>query len=268
MSIVHNIITKSHFNFNDLNRVLLSHSEIKFENRGENIFYYWINKKSTRGVNLSINEDSIEIKNTVLSNKHDYQLTNLLVSKILPLTNGTLINENEEQILSFPLFNDDKIAEIEIQDCKMIYYFTKDNNITIYGPIRKVHFGKRLHEQFKKLNEEQLKNKMLDLIIEVNYRIPDYDYGDIMKMKKSKKDTMILKLLTNRVNCIIDSYDFILLNTSKEEPIVITNDILNAILPSKWELIDEYTIVAPILEQREWAELLDNAKNMTCSTIL
>lgn len=101
---------------------------------------------------------------------------------------------------------------------------------------------------------------MLDLIIEVNYRIPDYDYGDIMKMKKSKKDTMILKLLTNRVNCIIDSYDFILLNTSKEEPIVITNDILNAILPSKWELIDEYTIVAPILEQREWVELLDNAK--------
>ncbi len=261
MSIIHNIIPKSNFDFNYFNKVVSTNSEIKFEYRGENTFYYWIDKKSTRGLDLSIEDGLIEIRNTVLSNKYDYQLTNLLVSEIISLTNGLVLNEDEEQILDFPLFDDNKIIETEIHDCNTIQLLSRENNdIAIYGPIRKVHFGKRLHEQFKKLNEEQLKNKMFSLIIAVNYYIPDYEYGDIMQVGNSEEDTKILKLLTNKTNCIIDKYDFILLNTSEEKPIMITNEILNTILPSNWSLIDEYTIVAPIIEQEKWLKLLSDAK--------
>ena len=41
---------------------------------------------------------------------------------------------------------------------------------------------------------------------------------------------------------------------------MITNEILNTILPSNWTLIDEYTIVAPSINQSEWKKLLTHAK--------
>ena len=44
------------------------------------------------------------------------------------------------------------------------------------------------------------------------------------------------------------------------EPIIITNDILNTILPDNWTLVDEYTIVAPITDQYQWEKLLKQAK--------
>ena len=69
-----------------------------------------------------------------------------------------------------------------------------------------------------------------------------------------------MKLLTNEVDYIIDKYDFILLQTTEEQPIMITNEILNSMLPSNWQLVDEFTIVAPITSQDEWNKLLTNAK--------
>jgi hypothetical protein len=43
-------------------------------------------------------------------------------------------------------------------------------------------------------------------------------------------------------------------------PIMINNKLLNDILPTKWELIDEYTIVAPILSKNDWVALKNKAK--------
>ena len=72
----------------------------------------------------------------------------------------------------------------------------------------------------------------------------------------------ILKLITNQVDCMIDKYDYILFGKNEEEIIAIDNDTLNTILPSSWQRVDEYTIVAPMLSENEFMELKERAEKL------
>src|SRR5690606_20847300 len=104
-----------------------------------------------RGVDISLYSDYIEIRNTILSNEFDYELTNYLVGKIVDITNGEIIDE-EEGTVSLPLFNQDKIEEQKAKDCAHIRTLSKTTeDLVIYGPIRKVHFGKRLYRETEHL---------------------------------------------------------------------------------------------------------------------
>lgn len=261
MSLIHNILTKKPLDLSRLNDFVSSIDNAVVENRGEGTFYFWTEGKSTRGFDITIDGEVIEIRNTILSNRHDYELTNKVVEKILNLTGGLIFDEDEKQISNLPVFDDKKIRETEIHDCKTIQLLSKEHeDIAIYGPIRKVHFGKRLHEDFKNLKGEKLRDKMFDIILSVNYQIPDFEYGNIMEVGNNEDDKIIMKLLTNKTDYIIDKYDYILLNTSDEKPIMITNEIINKMLPSNWTLVDEFTIVAPMTSEAEWMKLLNTAK--------
>jgi hypothetical protein len=225
------------------------------ENRGEGVFYFWIDNKSTRGFDITLEPNFIEVRNMVLSNRFDYELTNKIVSEILTQTDGVVINE-EEEITYSPLFDNETIIKTEIHDCEAIHTLSKEHEIVIDGAVRKVHFGKRLYKEFEPLKGEQLKNKMFDLILKVNYQIPNFETGNILQVSSPEDDEpKIMKLLTNSVDCIVGKYDNILLYRT-DAPIMITNEILNEFLPSGWTLVDEYTIVAPIIEQSEWDKLL------------
>jgi hypothetical protein len=261
MSIIHNLINKRPLDISRLNSFVSKIDGAAYEDRGNGIFYYWIDGKSTRGLDITLEQGFIEVRNTVLSNRHDYDLTNKIVAEILSLTDGIIFDESEEQVSSLPVFDSNRITETEIRDCELIQTLSKEkNDIAVYGPIRRVHFGKRLHKQFMELNGEQLKNKMFDLILTVNYQIPNFECGNIMQVGNSEEDRKIMKLLTNETDCIIDKYDYILLNIPDKQPIMITNEILNSMLPSNWKLVDEFTIVAPITGESEWDKLLANAK--------
>lgn len=39
---------------------------------------------------------------------------------------------------------------------------------------------------------------------------------------------------------------------NQERQIVITNDQLNTILPAQWKLLDDYTVLAPPLPDKDW----------------
>lgn len=263
MSVIHRIINKYPLDISRLNKFVSTINGAKYEDRGEGVFYFWIEGKSTRGFDITLEQGYIEVRNTILSNKYDYDLTNKIVAEILVLTEGIVLNEDEEQVSIFPIFSNDEIIESEIYDCETIQVLSREHeDISIYGPIRKVHFGKRLYEQFKGFKGEQLKDKILDLILIVNYQIPNFEYGNIMQVENSEDNKKIMKLLTNKTNYIIDKYDYILLYNSDEQPIMITNDILNTMLPSNWKLVDEYTVVAPITDEIEWNKLLTNAKKL------
>ena len=261
MSVIHNILTKKALDILELNNFVLTIDNATFEDRGEGVYYYWIAGKSTRGFDITINGDIIEVRNTVLSNKSDYDLTNKVVEKIINLTGGLIFDEDEEQIDTLPIFNNDRIIETELEDCEHIKILSKEiEDIAIYGPIRKVHFGKRLYNTFKHLSGQQLKENMFDLIVKVNYQIPNFDYGNIMQVSNSNDNKKIMKLLTNETDCIIDKYDYILLHISDDKPLMITNEILNKFLPSDWTLVDEFTIVAPMTSKDEWDKLINTAK--------
>lgn len=261
MSLIHNIIPKVHLDIDRLHNFIVNIKDAVFESRGAGTFYYWIDGKSTRGFDITIYEEYIEVRNTILSSKEDYELTNIIVEEILKLTNGILVDEEEELVEFIPLFSNDRIIERELRDCDQIKLLSKVHaDITIFGPKRKVHFGKRLNKGFKALTNEQLKEEMFKIILTVNYHLPNFEQGMIMEVDKKEEGKKILKLLTNETDYIIEKYDYILLKTSDDKPIIITNQILNTMLPSNWTLVDEFTIVAPITSKKEWEKLLNNAK--------
>lgn len=262
MSLIHNITAKHPLDIDKLNSYVSKIDNAIVEWRDAGIYYYWIDGKSTRGFDITITDNIIEVRNTVLSNSHDYELTNQVVAEILNLTDGILLDEEEEQINTLPLFENDKIKEMEIMSCVHVRFMSKEyGHIAIYGPVRKVHFGTKLYETYKELNDQQLVKKMFDLIVKVNYEIPNYDYGNVMEVGNPEDDKKIMKLLTNETDYIIDKYDYILLHRPDETPIMITNEILNTMLPSNWTLVDEYTVVAPKTSNTEWKSLLNKAKD-------
>lgn len=261
MSIIHNIVYKRQLDISRLDKFVSTIEGATYENRGEDVLYFWIEGKSTRGFDITFEDGYIEVRNTILSNKSDYELTNKIVAEILSLTDGIIIDEEEEPLTILPIFGTAKINETEIRDCELIQLLSKEKEeIAIYGPVRKIYFGKRTYELLKNYKGKELKDKMFDIILNVNYQIPDFGYGNIMQVGNSDDDKKIMKLITNEVDYIIDKYDFILLQTTEEQPIMITNEILNSILPSNWKLVDEFTIVAPITSPNEWSKLLTNAK--------
>ena len=258
MSIIHKIKTKRLLDFNRLNQAIEQTIEnVVFEYRGENTFYYWIDQLSARGLDISIeNKNLIEIRNTVISNSFDYILTNKIVELIISQIDGIIYDEDNDVVAITPLFEGKTIEEYELHDSEMIYAMSSENDMSIYTPNRIVHFGKRLYKELSVLSKINRKNRMYEIIQNCQYNIPDYSYGDVIQVGSDEtKDKKTLKLLTNKVDCLIGKYDNIMLNRDGQNPIMISNQTLNTILPQKWTLYDEYTIAAPELSDEEW-ELL------------
>lgn len=258
MSIIHNIKTKSTLDFNILNEIIEKTIEnVRIEYREENVFYYWLDQYSARGLNVSIEDDNlIEIRNTIMSNKSDYILTNKIVELILNQLSGVVSDEEDNIIAKFPLFDDKIIEELELRDTNVIFTISKNDDVTINAPNSIVNFGSRLYKELSTLSKEIRKDKIYEIIHNCQYNIPNYSYGNRIQIEtKESKDPQILKLLTNDVDCLIDKYDKIMLHCDEGNPIMITNKILNSILPQQWILYDEYKIAAPRLPNEEW-ELL------------
>ena len=257
MSVIHKIFPEKPFSFSRLNRYVAIRKGVKVLKRSDKTFYYWCDRHSTRGVDISIENDYIEVRNTVLSNRPDYELTNILTTNILSFTNGAIINENDEKCSPI-VWNNESITKQEITDCEVIHLLSREEEIAIFGPIRDVFFGGRLYNKFKTFKGEQLRDNMFALILQINYNLPKYDDCHIMLVGKTDDDQNKMIVLSNDTDCIIGRYDKIMLYTSGD-PIMITNEILNTILPIRWSLIDEYTIIAPVLDQSDWNKLLFDA---------
>ena len=86
MSVIHNIISKRPLDISRLDKFVATIDGATYEDRGEGVFYFWIDGKSTRGFDITLEEGYIEVRNTVLSNRHDYELTNKIVAEIVVLT--------------------------------------------------------------------------------------------------------------------------------------------------------------------------------------
>lgn len=262
MSIIHNIQYKRPLDIPKLYQFVSTIDCACYEERGDDVYYFWVDGKSARGMNISLEEDLIEVRNPFLSNKHDYELTNQIVEEILSMTDGMIQNEADEKISGSPLFEKISISKIEMHDFQIFKtLMKKGEDITMVGPNRLVYFGKRLFKQFNELTEEQGKDKIFDTILHVNYKIPAFDYVGIMQFGNTDEDKKTMSLLTNTTDCIIGKYDYILiyLGGDVRPAIMITNEILNTMLPSNWTLVDEYTVVAPITNPYEWNKLIATA---------
>lgn len=280
MSKTHYIQTEIHFTISAFIDLIAQHiKHVEYEQRGENLCYLWFSKTSTRGVDISLENGIVELCNTSLSNYADFQLTNVLAESICKVFKGAFYKEYEneedqdeendsEYVLklvpsNLPVYTDTQIEEIQQEDTNVMRVMITQlkKHMTVFGPKRKTHFGEDFMESFKDKTIEELTIIMHNYIQNVNYDFPNYDYGDVMEMGEGE-DAKILKLITNRVDCIIDKYDYVLFSKNENEIIAITNDTLNTILPPSWQRIDEYTIVAPILPKSDFQKLVAQAEKL------
>ncbi len=264
MSLIHKIKSEQKYDKDMIVGIMQGTVDnLRAEIRGENVVYLYIDNKSTRGVDLTFEDYGYEIRNTILSSEADYNLTNLLIEVLLNITDGILMNEDDEPIDGPYIYDGVAIKDMVLHDAQSIVVIAKENNeVAIYGPVRKTHFGKRLGKELEPFLDDlnTLSQKVFDIILNVQYGLPDYEYGNIMAMNGNVGEKeKILKLITDESDYLIDKYDYILLNGNKEEPIVITNEILNSMLPVSWKLVDEFTIVAPRLNQTEYKKLIESA---------
>lgn len=281
MSIIHYIKINKEVDFESLEKEIKKRlGDVECEQRGDDIFYFWLPEKSTRGVDFTFETESwIEIRNTIASNQADYLLTNHLAEVFCQLFDGKLYKDNddfeedfdapEDQFIedSFPVFEQKKVENTILEDCKLIRVLINNGQapITIFGPIRKVHFGDTLMKKWEERTPEALAIEMEQMILTINYQLPEYEYGNIMELSRDENNKKIIKLLTNNA-CVIDKYDYIILNKPNaddaekiEDFTFITNDDLLEILPETWKQLDEYQILAPELTMEEFEILKQKA---------
>lgn len=269
MSTIHNIKPKGTFTFSKLNLKLRELPfDVQFRNKHDNIYYYWVPDKATRGVDVTIEDDLIEVRNTILSNTNDYELTKLLIWEILAITHGKVYNEENEEVMGDVIMSKKAIEKNISGEKDVIVHFTdKGEVISVDGPVRKVHFGKRVMKELRQSNNNSIESfQLLDLICKVNYNLPIYEDGMVMEViDKKSGEPKYMKLITGKENLIIGKYDAVLFN-DEGKVVMLSNELLNTILPHEWELVDEYTIIAPILEERSWLKLLEAARALDISS--
>ncbi|MBY0487834.1 MAG: hypothetical protein K2P85_11705 [Flavobacteriaceae bacterium] len=275
MSIYHYIKTEIPFDFEKLQNIFSNNSAISLEQRNENLCYFWQNNNSTRGIDVSFENGLIELRNTIMSNETDYQITKFLAHIICENFKGeTFVEFDDEDAdsddeslklvsVGLGLYDKNEIEKMQLSDVSTMRGIIEQTGkyISIFGPIRKVHFGTDFMNTYKDKTDEELITIMHDLIKKVNYQIPNYEYGNVMETGDGD-NIKILKLISNKVDCIIDKYDYILFQKNEEEIIAIDNNTLNTILPNSWQRVDEYTIVAPIISENEFMDLIEKADKL------
>ncbi|MBC5833796.1 hypothetical protein G6N05_02760 [Flavobacterium sp. F372] len=274
MSKTHYIQTNLEFSIDSFIQHIAEEIEhVEYQKRADNLCYLWFSEASTRGVDITIEENElIEIRNTIMSNGADYYLTNILADAICTVYDGTLLTidddyeytnyELDDDVLKLmakelPVYTDEQIEKSVFDDTKTLKAIinSQKTTMTVFGPIRTTHFGVEFMNSFEDKSIEGLTKIMHKYIQAVNYNIPNYSYGNVMTTGEGENQKT-LKLLTNQVDCLIDKYDYILFQIDEETIYAITNDDLNSILPKQWTRVDEYTIVAPKLNIVEWKNLL------------
>lgn len=264
MFVYHEIKPKLPLDFEQFHQDISYVENLIIKPRGNGENHYYINQKSARPIDITLTKKSIEIRNPFLSNYADFTLTNVLVKHILKLTQGKVFDGHGKKTTATPLFLPLIAHEhcmVQASTAKMLC--DEDQVLTIFGPIRKVVLDKNVFKPFKNIedDDQNLHKQLNKLILKVNYKLPDYGYGDMLETTIDGEETT-MKLLSNKSNYLVDYYDYILLHRVDQNPIMITNQILNQILPKEWKLVDALNIVAPIIPEASWNKLLERALSL------
>lgn len=234
-------------------------SDVKMEQRNEKLWFFWVEKQSTRGVEVSIEKNGYELRNTFLSNIADYQLSNKIMAGVIEQTDGTIYNEERKKLTTTNIYSEENILSNFKDDAKvLIIMLKKMQEMTIDGPVRETHFGPRISNTLESYSEniELLSIEVENIILNCQYLYPGGEGDNIMRVNNGEKD-FFMKVISRQGDKVIGKYDYLLFYVAKNTPpIMITNQILNQNLPESWEMLDEYTVFAPELNKNHWNNLL------------
>jgi hypothetical protein len=243
------------------------------EEREKDYVFFYLNGMSTRGVDVSLENYGLEIRNTVMSNKADIMLTFRIIMYLITVTESLAFDEDDNKILP-GYFIDKKIIENNFKnDLRTIFLIIENMKKTIEfpGPTRSVFIGNNIfyaNSDYKE-NIDFIAEGIEDLFLKVLYRLPGYREGALLGADSNEEDKMIkLKILTSDDDYIIQDYDYIIIGNDEEmkkDGVIMLNiEKIRIILPETWEIIDECTIVAPRLTFSDWRIFKEKCKSNNC----
>ncbi|SDW79851.1 hypothetical protein [Aequorivita viscosa] len=260
MSKLYYAIPKKMFDTNIFLRNVSKWDGVNHEKRGENTIYLWLENESTRGIDVTDEGDKIEIRTTVLSNHHDYQLANWAAEALWEEFGCSFQDEDDNHLKPPEIIDLSKTAsmmEFDYNTTKILALNV--NELEIFGPHRQVYIGKDLISKIESFEDDA--TEQLELAIRhIQYDIPR-PAGNYMQIDTPTGPKTVNTLWLDKRQ-IITKYDYLAINLNDDRLILITNDDLKTIMPQKWQLLDEYTIDAEPLNNDEIKVLLEKALPM------
>lgn len=271
MSILHELRTAKDFDLKKLyedlgNRV----PNLCIEERGNDIYYFYCHGTSTQGVDLSKEEYGYEIRNTILSSKADFVLSNHIAELVQQYTQCEIWSEEDEHITSHPVFSESDIEYNRKQEADTITVLLKDGQrYSFYGPVRQFHLGQNMLHYIENNSNDKLSvaNTVEQIALKVQYKYPDYGTNDVLETERENGEKVTIKVLNSKSNYVTSYYDYIVLAHEQEEEeglLMLTHATLMDILPTEWELLDEYSLHIPQIGQEAWNKLVEKAKPLNC----
>lgn len=252
----------------------------EYENEEGGCIY--VEKESTRGVHIYKSEDNIVVKINSLCNEIDYLLAKLILKLLNQALEQDVIDEEEDVINIDEYFSDENIAQMRLEDCKTVLAAIENvvkDKMEIPGVVRPVYFGKLFLGLFKQ--HPEMKEKLVDVfefvMQKVQWRLPDYNLPGKMMMrpkdyKEGEKYTLVRMMFSGQ-DYILTDYEYLMIGDTgvEGEIIFINNDDLRSIMPIepvRWEYADDFTVVAPALDEEGWKKFIEDARKLNHKELL
>lgn len=227
--------------------------------KSETGFYFYKDQYSTRGIDFFKEDYGYEVRVTALSNAADYEILNEIIRYFLHFRRDAKYMLDDEPIKDILHFDFQQGGFSEDASVISTLVNHHQSEVTLYGPKGEYYIGPKV---LKNINTETAdwEKRLEDLILKIQYHLPESESDNVLSMGDGENQK-ILKVVSRKVNYILKKYDYLIFHqteneNSVENMVIVTNEIVNQNLPKNWELIDDFTIVAPSLTNEDYQELV------------
>lgn len=246
---------------------------------------YYMEGESTRGVQLTYENDSIVVRLNVLCNVPDYIIAKFIMYLLSQSMEKDFVDKKGNVINPEEYFTEANIQDLMEKDAKTVMSSLikmEDRYITIPGIVRNVYLGRKIVDFFsdKEASPGALVKIFETLINYVQYELPDYDMpgAALIRPKDSQKeeDFIKIRMMFEGNPYILQDYDYLMIRADENEKeiIFINNEDLLEIAPkvfdkdSGYSNPDDFTVVFPKLEGDSWKRFVDLAREKNHKELL
>lgn len=252
----------------------------EYENEEGGCIY--IMRASTRGIHVYKEKENIVVKINSLCNDYDYYIAKAILKILVAVCKQDAIDEEEGAINIDEYFSEKNIAQMRLDDCKTVLVAIENvvkDKMEIPGVVRPVYFGKLFLGLFKQ--HPEMKEKLVDtfdyVMQKVQWGLPDYNLPGKMMMrpkdyKEGEKYTKVRMMFSGQ-DYILTDYEYLMIGDTgvEGEIIFINNEDLCSIMPVepvRWEYADDFTVVAPALDEEGWKKFVEDARKLNHTELL
>lgn len=257
MSITIKAITNNKFDWNTFFQELRNkdpRDDIRGIDRNPT-YQFYSHPYSTRGVEVTEENDGYEIRMTACCNAKDYILANTIALKIKQDTNAQFYNEDDKEIYVGSLFDDLAIAQNTYKDVEILQELLKqEKEIGLFGAVREFSMGKVFGKKVIELTGDKhaIAYKFSKLFLNCQYPSDEFAaFENLMQVTRNDGEVVLLQNYYNTHSMIIEKVHTVLF-TLNDRTIYLNPKHLVQFLPNSWQLLDEYTIAAKQLSNEEW----------------